>query len=157
VCKRLLFRRFSGRLHAPPLNKPSIGPGLSSSDRRAFTIASLLVVDDDPDVLDAVCAVLRGAGHRVEAASGGLAALGVLDRVSIDLLLTDVVMRGMNGFNLARRAVQRWPALRVLYYSGFTEFTIGRHEALSGKFLQKPLESDDLRREVAWALAARPR
>ena len=106
-------------------------------------------------MLDAICAVLRSAGHRVEAASGGLAALGVLDRVRIDLLLTDVVMRGMNGFKLARRALQRWPALRVLYYSGFTEFTIGRHEALPGKFLQKPLDSGELRREVTWALAAR--
>jgi two-component SAPR family response regulator len=108
-------------------------------------------------VLDAVGAVLRGAGHKVETASGGLAALGVLERIRVDLLLTDVVMRGMNGFSLARRAVQRWPALKVLYYSGFTEFTIGRHDTLSGKFLQKPLESDELRREVTWALTDRPR
>ena len=77
-------------------------------------MATVLIVDDDPDVLDAVCAVLRGAGHSVAAASGALAALGILDRVGIDLLLTDVVMRGMSGFNLARRAVQRWPALKVL-------------------------------------------
>ena len=114
-------------------------------------MASLLVVDDDAEVLDALCAVLRGAGYEIEPASGGVAALDVLERKRIDLLLTDVVMRGLNGFNLARIAVQRRPALKVLYYSGFTEFTIGREGQKLGKLLHKPLRADDLRREVASA------
>jgi two-component SAPR family response regulator len=106
-------------------------------------------------VLDALCAVLRDVGHTVEPAPSALAALSVLERTRIDLLLTDVVMRGMNGFTLARQAVSRWPALKVIYYSGFTEFTIGRHDSLAGKFLQKPLQSNELRREVNLALASR--
>jgi CheY-like chemotaxis protein len=118
-------------------------------------MASLLVVDDQTDVLDSVCAVLRSAGHKVEKAAGGLAALDILDRTRIDLLLTDVVMRGLNGFNLARMAVLRQAELKVLYYSGFSEFTIGADDGVKfGKLLHKPLLPDDLRREVARALVA---
>jgi CheY-like chemotaxis protein len=117
-------------------------------------LASLLVVDDDTEVLEALCAVLRASGHDVEQAGSGVAALDILERKRIDLLLTDVVMRGLNGFNLARIAVLRRPALKVLYYSGFTEFTIGREGQKLGKLLHKPLRADDLRREVAQALAA---
>jgi CheY-like chemotaxis protein len=116
-------------------------------------MACLLVVDDDADVLEPVCAVLRGAGHKVEQASSGLAALEVLERARIDLLLTDVVMRGLNGFNLARMAVLRQAGLKVLYYSGYSEFTIGADNGVKfGKLLHKPLLPDDLRREVARAL-----
>ena len=120
-------------------------------------MASLLVVDDDADVLDVLCTVLRSAGYDVERASSGLAALTIIERQPIDLLLTDVVMRGLNGFNLARMAVLRRPAIRVLYCSGFSEFTIGEDEGQKfGKLLYKPLHPDELRREVAQALAARP-
>ena len=118
-------------------------------------MASLLVVDDDADVLEPICAVLRGAGHNVEQASSVLAALEILERSRIDLLLTDVVMRGLNGFNLARMAVLRQAALKVLYYSGYSEFTIGADDGVKfGKLLHKPLLPDDLRHEVARALVA---
>ena len=119
-------------------------------------MATMLVVDDDPDVLNSMCAVLSSTRHEVERASNGLAALSVIERVRIDLLLTDVVMRGMNGFNLARQAVLRRPAIKILYYSGFSEFTLG-HVAgqMLGKLLQKPIRASDLVREVDEALTAR--
>jgi CheY-like chemotaxis protein len=121
-------------------------------------MASLLIVDDDPDVLDSMCAVLSSTRHQVERASNGLAALSVIERARIDLLLTDVVMRGMNGFNLARQAVLRRPAIKVLYYSGFSEFTIGQEDGqMFGKLLHKPLRASDLMREIDEALVARPR
>jgi CheY-like chemotaxis protein len=124
-------------------------------DRRPLIMASLLVVDDDTEVLDAVCIMLSTAGYTVERAGSGLAALEIVERKRIDLLLTDVVMRGLNGFNLARMAVLRRPAIKVLYYSGFSEFTTGQDEGQRfGKLLHKPLLPNDLRREVAVALAA---
>jgi len=120
-------------------------------------MASLLVVDDDADVLDVLCTVLRSGGHDVEGAASGLAALTLIERQPIDLLLTDVVMRGLNGFNLARMAVLRRPSIKVLYYSGFSEFTIGQDDGPKfGKLLHKPLHPDELRRQVAQALAAPP-
>lgn len=121
-------------------------------------MAALLVVDDDPDVLDAVCAVLAGMGHSVDRASGGLPALDILEAKQIDLLLTDVVMPGLHGFNLARMAVLRHPAIKVLYFTGYTEYTVERDEGQKfGKLLHKPLPPDELRREVEAALTATPR
>ena len=118
-------------------------------------MASLLLVDDDPDVLAAIGMALRNAGHNVDMATGGLAALSIVERSSIDLLLTDVVMRGMNGFRLARQAVQVRPTLKVLYYTGFTEFLVDRADnPMFGKLLSKPLQIDALLREVDAALDA---
>jgi CheY-like chemotaxis protein len=126
-------------------------------------MADLLVVDDDAEVLEAVCAVLAGMGHSVERASGGgapppPAALDILDGKPIDLLLTDVMMPGLHGFNLARMAVLRQPKIKVLYFTGYTEYTIERDEGQKyGKLLHKPLTPDELRQEVEAALAAQPR
>jgi DNA-binding NtrC family response regulator len=119
-------------------------------------MASLLLVDDDPDVLAALATALRSGGHDVDVASGGLAALGIVERSRIDLLLTDVVMRGMNGFKLARQAVQVRPTMKVLYYTGFTEFLVERDDnPMFGKLLSKPLRVDALLDEVDAALTPR--
>ena len=120
-------------------------------------MATVLIVDDDPDVLDALSAVVASAGHAVERAASGLSALDILDRPRpIDLLLTDVVMPGLHGFNLARMARLRMAEIRVLYISGFMELeTIIQDEGPRlGKLLTKPIAPGDLRREVAEALAA---
>lgn len=120
-------------------------------------MAAVLVVDDDPDVLDVVCAVLSSLGHNVDRALGGLPALDILEGKHIDLLLTDVVMPGLHGFNLARMAVLRRPDIKVLYLTGYTEYTTERDEGQRfGKLLYKPLRPDELKREVDAALAAPP-
>jgi two-component system, cell cycle sensor histidine kinase and response regulator CckA len=109
----------------------------------------VLVVDDDADVLEALSAALAAMGHVVESAPGGLAALAVLDRVhDIELLLTDVVMPGLHGFNLARMALMRKPDLRVLYFTGNAEIDIVQKDSgpKYGKILYKPLRPDELRR-----------
>ena len=120
-------------------------------------MASLLVVDDDPDVLDAVCAALASVGHTIERASSGLDALAVLEQTpDIELLLTDVVMPGLHGFNLARMAILRSRGLRVLYFTGNAEMDVVQRDAgpKYGKILHKPLRPDELCREVDQALSA---
>jgi DNA-binding NtrC family response regulator len=123
-------------------------------------MAFVLVVDDDADVLDSVCASLGALGYTVECVSSGLAALDVLDDRSkeIDLLLTDVVMPGLHGFNLSRMARLRRPDLRVLYMSGYTDFERILEDTgpRFGKLLQKPFRPADLGREIETALAAGP-
>jgi DNA-binding NtrC family response regulator len=123
-------------------------------------MASVLVVDDDADVLQAFGVVLSGGGHAVVAAANGLDALKVLDDRSaqIDLLLTDVVMPGLHGFNLSRMARIRRPELRVLYMSGFTDLeeTLQDTGPQFGKLLAKPMRPAELCREVDEALAASP-
>jgi CheY-like chemotaxis protein len=120
-------------------------------------MALVLVVDDDADVLEALCTSLEAMGHRVERAGSGLRALTVLDQAqNIDLLLTDVVMPGLHGFNLARMAVLRRPDLRVLYFTGNADMEVVQRDEgpKYGKMLHKPLGPDDLRREIEEALSA---
>jgi CheY-like chemotaxis protein len=123
-------------------------------------LAALLVVDDNAEVLEALCAVLTFAGHDVERAAGGLAALDILDLDHpVDLLLTDVLMPGLNGFNLARIGARlRRANIRVLYISGFNELEaiVQAQGSRLGKLLSKPIMPADLQREVAEALAAPP-
>jgi CheY-like chemotaxis protein len=81
---------------------------------------TVLVVDDDDDVRDLAVAILEGSGYRVLAAAGGeeaLRALAVDD--AVDVLFTDVMMPGLDGFALARRAQALRPELRVVYASGY--------------------------------------
>ena len=123
-------------------------------------MAFLLVVDDDTEALDAMCAVLTAAGHDVLPAAGGLRALDILDadKQALDLLLTDVVMPGLHGFNLSRMARLRRPEIKVLYISGHSDMltTVGDAGPKLGKMLQKPILPDDLRIAVTEALAAAP-
>ncbi len=81
----------------------------------------VLAVDDEPAVRRHVALLLRGLGFEVEEAESGPAALERIDAgTRFDLLLTDIVMPGgMNGFDLARKALARCPQLSVLYMSGF--------------------------------------
>jgi DNA-binding NtrC family response regulator len=119
-------------------------------------LATLLLVDDDLDVLAALANALASMGHRVAQASSGLQALEIIDRKEpIDLLLTDVVMPGLHGFNLARMAILRRPEIRILYMSGYTEVDVVTKDSgpRYGKLLEKPLRPDELQREVEEALA----
>jgi DNA-binding response OmpR family regulator len=118
-------------------------------------VAHIIVVDDDQDIRDWVGSVLREAGHDVVSAPDGIAALDILDGGGpLDLLLTDVIMPGLNGFNLARMARVRRPRLRILYLSGWSESEhvtrdVGvRH----GKMLAKPIRAAELTHEVCAAL-----
>ncbi len=81
----------------------------------------MLVVEDDPGVRRLATVVLSGAGYQVVAAEHPEAAIRLLERREepVDLLLTDIVMPGMNGRDLAARVVARWPGVRVLFTSGY--------------------------------------
>lgn len=120
-------------------------------------MATILVVDDEEDVLNFLTEALRGAGHDVIAASGGNQALDYLDAAPrVELMLTDVRMPDLNGFHLAHLAKIRRPALKILYISGYHD-TVGRRldsGELYGKLLKKPIMTDELKREVETALGS---
>jgi CheY-like chemotaxis protein len=122
-------------------------------------MATILLVDDDPDVLTLLAAMLQSAGHRMLHAKSGTDALDILDReIAVDLLLTDIVMPGLNGFNLARMARSRRRDLRVLYLTAFHETAVTMRDAGEryGKLLCKPIRATELCHEVDAALAAPP-
>ncbi|CAN5672872.1 hypothetical protein BH23DEI1_BH23DEI1_10710 [soil metagenome] len=125
------------------------------ADGRVATIGgreTILVVEDDPAVRSFAVDQLRALGYDVIEATGGAAALALLeDRPDVELLFTDVVMPGgMSGKQLADEAVASRPALRVLFTSGYTEDAIVHHGRLDPgvDLLTKPYRRDDLARRV---------
>jgi len=120
--------------------------------RRTGGSESILVVEDDEAVRAFVRAVLEGQGYRVLVAASPDEAISLVGRREepIHLLLTDVVMPGMNGVDLARRIGEIAPGLKVLFVSGYTENTIVHHGILDPgvSFLAKPFSPGALAERV---------
>ena len=118
---------------------------LAPGDANASTV---LVVEDERPVRQIVTNALKRAGYRVLSASEPTAGLMLLREHghAIDLLLTDVMMPGINGRELARDARQMLPDLRVLFMSGYADLAFGPEgpAAAGGAFLQKPFTLDAL-------------
>jgi PAS domain S-box-containing protein len=108
----------------------------------------ILVVEDDQDVRTYLSEALRALGYQVIAVANAQAAMPVLEHPSrrIDLLLTDVVMPGMNGRELGQRARQIRPMLRVLYMTGYSRNAVVHHGRLDEgvELLQKPIAQSRL-------------
>ena len=121
-------------------------------------IGTLLLVDDDPNFLFLASNILRPAGFHVLEAESGQAALDRAGQHSgkIDLLVTDMIMPGMNGRQLAKRFAKLRPGVRVLYISGVVDEGSAR-EAIEGEaadFLGKPFEADTFTAKVHELLRA---
>ncbi len=122
---------------------------------------TVLLVEDEPGIRRTAARILSGCGYRVLSASGGEEALMLAGKAAepAALLLTDVVMPGMSGNELAGRLERRWPALKVLYMSGYTEESFVQHGIVQEGifFLHKPFSSTALAVKVRETLdAARP-
>ncbi len=134
---------------APPLNLPTDAE---------TTLETILIVEDEGGIRALVRKILRRQGYHVLEASNGEEALDVLREHAgtIDLLLTDVMMPGMNGVDLSYRAVEVQPAIRVLFVSGYTDESLleaGRFPQGTA-FLQKPFTLGGLLGKVREVLDA---
>lgn len=118
---------------------------------------TVLVVEDQDALRQLVQAILSSDGYRVLTAANAQAALHMLGNSSmqVDLLLSDVVMPGMNGVELAREMKARLPHLRVLYMSGYSELPLLEQANLDpARLLTKPFSNAQLRAKVREALSA---
>ena len=108
----------------------------------------VLVVEDDNDLRWYLIEALRGLNYRAIGAPDAEAALGVLEQPStqIDLMLTDVIMPGMNGRELSKRARELRPGLKVLFMSGYSRNAVVHHGRvdLDVELVQKPVSLPDL-------------
>jgi CheY-like chemotaxis protein len=133
-------------------------PAVSSTTNLAMTGSeTILLVDDDEVVRNTVSAMLEDLGYRVLNVENGEEALAALEpEPDTALLLTDVVMPGMGGRQLAERAVQIHPNLRVLYTSGYTENAIVHNGRLDTgvDLLSKPYNREQLAAKVRRVLDA---
>jgi signal transduction histidine kinase/CheY-like chemotaxis protein len=136
----------TSRTRAPEQGPPEL-PGGSET---------VLLVEDDPAVLDFVTMVLTSLGYRVHAAADGAAALGVIGAATagIDLLLTDFILPDMTGTTLAAQARARRASLKLLFMSGHAE-NIAMEEGAEGscgQFIAKPFTAQELARKIRTVL-----
>jgi len=137
-----------------PRGREPLAPHYVAVDAAPQDIAvqTVLVCDDDEDVRKLLVDVLRLRAHSVLEATNGRSALEAAARHagSIHLLITDLVMPGMGGIELAAELRKRQPALRVLFVSGYTEHAETLSEPLGPhtRFLAKPFVPGDLTRAV---------
>jgi two-component system cell cycle sensor histidine kinase/response regulator CckA len=139
---------------------PRVGTAVVPRHRRVAKEAAgrtgvVLLVEDDPAVRDYARRSLEAAGYTVLATAGGDEALRANESCTgaIDVLLTDLVMPGIHGSELATRIRAQRPAIGVVFTSGYSEEALGRRGGpiVSGEFLPKPFDADALRRAVGRA------
>jgi len=118
---------------------------------------TILVAEDEAVVREMVVASLERLGYRVVAASTGEEAVRLIDRLGdeIDLLLSDVVMPGMNGPDLYDRARRTRPDLPAIFMSGYTALSMGRPVPDGVTLLEKPFSAARLDQVVRETLAPR--
>ena len=116
---------------------------------------TILLVEDEDTIRKLVRDVLTRGGYTVLVAPGGEAALELLRANEVDLLLTDVVMPGMSGPDLARIATSERPSIRVLFTSGYTNEPEELHAEPDAAFIGKPFSPQSLVAKVREVLDAR--
>ncbi len=119
-------------------------------------MARILLAEDDHSMRVFLARALERAGHAVVAAADGGAARAAPAGEGFDLLIADIVMPGLDGIELARRATRAAPALRVMFITGFAAVTMsgGQIAPRAAKVLSKPFHLRDLVAQVNRVLAA---
>ena len=116
----------------------------------------ILIAEDDDSMRSFLARALQRAGYDVEAAADGLSAEAAINGGQFDLLIADIVMPGIDGVELARRACLGRPQLRVMFITGFAAVALQAREAApkETRILSKPFHLRELVEQVREILAA---
>lgn len=119
---------------------------------------TILVVDDDPQYREMIVDVLETAEYQIQQGKDGEDAFNIIEsnKGKIDLLLTDIVMPRMDGVTLVEKIQAKYPQVKVIYSSGFSQSESFHERATMGSvnFIEKPFMPDDLINLVAKVLAS---
>jgi len=117
-------------------------------------MASVLIVDDDTSIRRTLSLLIEGMGHRVEAAGDGAAAVAILSREVVDLVLTDYRMSEMDGLELLKQARegQRDVAVVVMTAYGTVDGAVAAMKAGASDYITKPFTPDQMRSVIERAL-----
>lgn len=118
-------------------------------------MARILLAEDDDSLRPFLARSLENGGHEVLAFRDGEDAIPLLDTGEIDILVSDLVMPGINGIELARLAKDKSPDLPVIFITGFSAVAVEALETVDGvnKILSKPFHLNSLVEAVNRALA----
>jgi two-component system cell cycle sensor histidine kinase/response regulator CckA len=140
------------RIYLPAVEGPLEGPSQNTLSKPVPGDETILLVEDEDPVREVTALLLESLGYQVLQVSGAEEALNLVqsNREKIDLLLTDVIMPGMGGRELAEALRVRDPGIKVLFQSGYTDDVVMRHGILHAEvaFLQKPFNIDALARKI---------
>ena len=116
----------------------------------------ILLAEDDDDLRRFLVKALEKAGHKVSSFAEGLSAFEEIKQDNFDLLLTDIVMPEMDGIELARRAAELDPSLKIMFITGFAAVALNpdSNAPKDAKVLSKPFHLRDLVDEVNRLMAA---
>ena len=116
----------------------------------------ILIAEDDDSMRGFLTLALEKAGHRVTPCADGLAAYKAAEDfgASVDLLLADIVMPGMDGPTVARTIREKNPALKIIFISGYTEDRLKDYMGPGIFFLPKPFTLKQLAEKVKEVLGA---
>ena len=137
----------------------NVAPAPADPSRRTRPRATLLIVDDDEAVRTTTAMILQDYGYSVLECESGAGALELLrGQPDISLLLTDVVMPGMDGAQLALHARAMRQTLPIVFFSGYTDPRSMAAEVVLEPILRKPFRASELVAQIESALAgAKPR
>ena len=115
----------------------------------------ILLAEDDESLRGFLARALERAGYEVTACADGEEAVAVLEQ-DWDLLLTDIVMPGIDGIEVARQAAARHPGLRIMFITGFAAVALsaGSQAPAGAKVLSKPIHLREIVSEVERMIAA---
>ena len=131
---------------------------LSAEKEETARQATLLFVDDEPNILSALKRLFRPLGYRIFTAAGGAAGLAILAREQVDLVVSDMRMPEMNGAQFLERVRQEWPDTVRILLTGYAEIgstidAINKGEIF--RYVSKPWEDSDITLTIKHALERR--
>jgi len=137
-----------------PLANPSAGAQMAhkfeqSADAKAIGTRHILLVEDEPYALEALAEMLEAEGYAVTPCASGEQAMRALEQQAYHLLLTDIVMPGQTGTEIARQANRGQPSIKTILMSGYVPDSASLEPGWM--FIRKPMDSDELLRLVASA------
>ncbi|MGE4369077.1 MAG: HD domain-containing phosphohydrolase [Burkholderiaceae bacterium] len=120
---------------------------MATPDSSAPQPAGLLLVDDDQFILNSLKRVLRKKGHRIHTALDPQEALSIMDKESINLVISDSQMPGMDGASLLAKIQKGWPDVVRILLTGYVDINVAIKAINNGRihrYLSKPWEDDEL-------------
>lgn len=126
------------------------------SETNTATLASVLLVDDEENILSSLRRVLRGQPYSVQIASGGEQALEILRKQPVDLVISDARMPGMDGATLLAEVQKHWPTTMRILLTGYADISTTIRAINQGqiyRYISKPWVDDELRLTIQQALA----